>query len=167
MILKTERLTIRHFTMADCEMAEEYLSDSRTMRFVEPPYDRRRTRSFVFRQCGDKPAVYPMLLRESGELIGHVIFHEYDHPQVYELGWVLGSRYWRQGYAEEAGRALISLAFEKMGLHRLFAETLEENEACRALLEKLGFEREGVLRSAARGPYGWEDLYLYGAVNSQ
>ncbi len=167
MKIETERLTIRHFAMTDCEAAYGYLSDQKTMRYIERPYDERHVRSFVFRQCRDTPEVYALVKRETGELIGHVIWHEVGDPAVYELGWVLGSGFWRQGYAEEAGRALIDNGFKKAGLHRIFAETLEENEGCRALLGKLGFEQEGALRLGAKGPYGWEDMLLFGMINPE
>jgi len=165
MKLETERLLIRHFTLNDCGAALEYLSDPKTMKYVEPPYDERHVRSFIFKQCRDRPAVYPVVLKATDELIGHVIFAPYGDPAIFEVGWIFGSKYWGQGYAEEAGRALIACAFGKAGVHRLFAETLEENEACRKLLTKLCFEQEGALRLAARGPFGWEDMCLYGLIN--
>lgn len=56
-----------------------------------------------------------------------------------ELGMQLRVRYWGQGYATEAGRAVIAHAFDTLGVESLFAGHHPDNAASRRVLEKLGF----------------------------
>jgi len=62
------------------------------------------------------------------------------------FGCELGQAYWGMGYAYEAGRAMIEYGFREMGLHRIYAETIAENEMARRLAQKLGMREEGILR---------------------
>lgn len=62
------------------------------------------------------------------------------------FGCELDPRHWGRGYAREAARAVIGYGFRELGLHRVYAETLEENAAAIRLAEGLGMRREGTLR---------------------
>jgi [ribosomal protein S5]-alanine N-acetyltransferase len=70
-----------------------------------------------------------------------------------ELGYVLGRAHWGRGRMQEALGALIRFAFDGLELNRLEAEVNPANTASRALLKRLGFQQEGVLRErwAAKG----------------
>ena len=59
--------------------------------------------------------------------------------QVYEFGIHLRPIYWRQGFAEEAGHEIITLAFHTLGAMCLFAGHHPANATSRRLLHKLGF----------------------------
>lgn len=52
-------------------------------------------------------------------------------------------RYRRKGYAFEAGTRLLSMIFDKMGMHKVCCELMEGNEAYWGLLQKLGFSQDG------------------------
>jgi len=57
------------------------------------------------------------------------------------MGWSFAERHWRQGYASEAARVVLDLAFGRFALERLFAQTSAANVASWRLMEKLGMER--------------------------
>jgi len=61
-----------------------------------------------------------------------------------ELGWVLHPEHAGHGYATEAVRALIDLAFDDMGLRRVTAGCFAANEASWRLMERVGMRRETV-----------------------
>jgi RimJ/RimL family protein N-acetyltransferase len=61
-----------------------------------------------------------------------------------ELGWVLHPEHAGHGYATEAVRALIDLAFDVMGLRRVTAGCFAANEASWRLMERVGMRRETV-----------------------
>lgn len=65
-----------------------------------------------------------------------------------ELGYWLGELYWGQGLASEAVRQIITIGFDELKLRRIFASVYEHNFASMRVLEKNGFEREGVARAA-------------------
>ncbi len=63
-----------------------------------------------------------------------------------EIGYELASEYWRQGFMAEALSAVLEFGFEELGLNRIEALVMIENEASAGLLRKLGFHEEGLLR---------------------
>lgn len=68
------------------------------------------------------------------------------------LGYVLGREWWGEGYMTEAARAVVGLAFAQPGIIRVWSWTDEENYASMRVLEKVGFQREGILRRWALHP---------------
>lgn len=66
------------------------------------------------------------------------------------LGYWIGAAYARLGYMHEALELLLAFAFERMKLRRIEALVLPENAPSRALLERLGFEFEGIARRYAK-----------------
>ncbi|CAL8989670.1 unnamed protein product [Prunus brigantina] len=64
-----------------------------------------------------------------------------------ELGYVLGSRYWGKGIVTQAVKLVADIIFKEWThLERLEALVDVENVASQRVLEKAGFQREGVLR---------------------
>jgi ribosomal-protein-alanine N-acetyltransferase len=63
-----------------------------------------------------------------------------------ELGFALAHAHWGHGYANEAVGRLLRFAFDELDLHRIEADVDPRNARSIALLERLGFRREGLLR---------------------
>lgn len=80
------------------------------------------------------------------------------------IGYWMGAPYAGQGYMSEALRLLISHAFTKVRLHRLEAACIPSNERSIRLLEKAGFQREGLLRSYLKINGMWQDHLLFSLI---
>lgn len=61
-----------------------------------------------------------------------------DDPGVADLGYRLLRRYWRQGLATEASRALLRHAFAAVGVRRVIAQTMAVNGASRGVMAAVG-----------------------------
>ena len=59
-----------------------------------------------------------------------------------EIGWCLDPALGGQGYATEAVRELIRIAFEDLGIRRLVALCFADNEPSWRLMERVGMRRE-------------------------
>ena len=81
-----------------------------------------------------------------------------------ELGYWLGRAWWGRGLATAAVGRFVPWAAETFGFLRLFAEVFETNPASMRVLEKCGFQREGVLRSHAHKDGRYLDEVVYGIV---
>jgi ribosomal-protein-alanine N-acetyltransferase len=81
--------------------------------------------------------------------------------QSASLGYWIGENYKRQGYMTESIAAALNLAFVRLGLHRIEAACLPDNQASRALLLKCGFEEEGHAREYLRINGRWQDHLLF------
>ena len=117
----------------------------------EPPHpSRERTAELigeVLEGSGDRLYLQWGISRnDDGRLIGTVtLVPERDQPRA-EIGYILGSEHWRQGYGGEAQALAIDYAFGTLGLHRVEADTHPQNVASVRSLERLGFRIEGLQR---------------------
>lgn len=164
--VRTERLALRPFGEDDFKAVRSYLSDPQVMRYVDDPYSDKQVRRFLSRWVGDDPPVLALVRRGKDKVVGHVVFHRYEHPDVYEISWVLHPKYHRRGYATEVGRALLDHAFRDLGAHRVFATTVEGNDAACRLMATLGMTREAVLRKSTRHEDRWLDEYYYSVLDT-
>jgi [ribosomal protein S5]-alanine N-acetyltransferase len=81
--------------------------------------------------------------------------------QCCALGYWIGERFSRQGHMFDAVRALIPFIFRTLGLHRIEAACLPDNEASRNLLVKAGFRQEGLARRYLLINGEWQDHVLF------
>ena len=84
-----------------------------------------------------------ILKEQDNKLIGGIRLVLNDRFNSAELGFWIGKAYWRKGYTFEAAKAVIRFGFCKLGINRLEAHSMVENEASIVLLKKLGFHKEG------------------------
>lgn len=138
MELHTERCLIRNMNMCDADSLFHILSNLYVMQFIETPFDRKQTENFI-RSAGlcDPPLVYSLIWKQTGSLIGHVIFHPFNNSS-YEIGWILDHAHWNQGIATEITAALISYA-KAAGIQNLILECDPGQTATKKIAEKLGF----------------------------
>jgi RimJ/RimL family protein N-acetyltransferase len=94
------------------------------------------------RADGDKLSL-AIVLRSTGELVGDdlLALPSVEHRQG-EIGFVVHPDHQGHGYATEASRPLLEIAFGQIGLHRVVGRTEARNAASARVLEKLGMRRE-------------------------
>jgi ribosomal-protein-alanine N-acetyltransferase len=80
------------------------------------------------------------------------------------IGYWVGEPFIRHGYTLGAVRAVIGFSFSRLGLHRLEAACVPENEPSRRLLLRAGFELEGRASAYLKINGEWRDHLLFGLV---
>lgn len=65
-----------------------------------------------------------------------------------EVGYWLGEVHWGRGIISSALKGVVDYGFNELKLERIFAVPLEQNTASRRVLEKNGFDLEGILRNS-------------------
>lgn len=85
--------------------------------------------------------------------------------QAGSLGYWIGARYARQGHMSDAVAAVVTHAFEDLKLHRLEAACLPVNYGSIGVLERNGFEREGLARRYLKINGTWQDHLLFARVS--
>lgn len=150
--LNTSRARLRVLTSGDTDDLFTVFSDPLSMRYWSSPPHRERSETAAMIEsieagfAARRVLQWGIELTENARVVGTVtLLTEPIQPRA-ELGFILGSAYWGEGYASEAQRAVIGFAFGELGLHRLEADTHPSNEASLRSLERLGFQREGLLR---------------------
>lgn len=83
---------------------------------------------------------WPIYTLDKEDFIGCCGLHPYAKERdVYELGFHILRKHWRNGYAFEAAQTVVQFAFDKLLAKYLFAGHHPDNEGSRKILEKLGF----------------------------
>jgi len=101
-------------------------------------------------------------LAETGRLIGDAVlfFRSREHAGG-ELGYVFHPDVAGQGYATEAARAMLDLAFGQLGLHRVIARLDSRNEPSAKLAARLGMRREAHFVENEMFKGEWADEVVY------
>jgi ribosomal-protein-alanine N-acetyltransferase len=104
---------------------------------------------------------------ESGPVIGTCNYTNIVRGpfQACHLGYQIARDRQGLGLMREALEALDAFAFEAMGLHRIMANYVPENERSGKLLERLGFEREGFAKRYLYINGAWRDHVLTALTN--
>lgn len=171
--LETPRLRLRKLTFADAADTFAYASDPEVARYVRFAVHRSIADSeqFISRVIqqyanGAEP-VWGMELKETGKVIGSIGFVKWDRDnRRIELGYALGRPWWGQGLAPEAVAAIVEFAFAHTNVNRIEAFCFVEHGASARVLEKCGFQLEGVLRQYEEVKGHRPDLKLYSKLRS-
>jgi ribosomal-protein-alanine N-acetyltransferase len=166
-------LRLRYATADDAPRLLELGSDPAVTRFFSwGPYE-----------AVDQPLAYIAALaakRETGEMLEFLV----DHPEHGPIGvtglselarrdrratvgsW-FGHAYWGSGANRESKALIAALAFDHLGLTRLTAWANTRNGRSQVALERVGFRREGVLRSWHRQVETLHDVVVFGMTRPE
>jgi len=86
------------------------------------------------------PIAYEFAILLDGVHIGAVSINLEDDRKTGELGWIIDKKYWKQGYATEAAKAVIEFAMDKLGVTHFIAHCDSENTGSYKIMEKLGMK---------------------------
>ena len=86
--------------------------------------------------------------------------------QACTLGYWMGRRHAGKGHMTEAVRGAVRFAFSDLALHRVEAACLPSNEPSRRLLERVGFQHEGLARAYLKINGHWADHLLYAVLST-
>jgi ribosomal-protein-alanine N-acetyltransferase len=99
-----------------------------------------------------------------GQAVGSIGINQRGPVGRCDVGYWLAPRYWRQGLMKEALSAVVDHAFTTLGVVKLEADVFIGNAAGIALLESVGFAREGTVRRVHPKRGKWVDAHLYGII---
>ena len=83
------------------------------------------------------------------------------------VGTWFGRKWWGSGVNRESKAIIAALAFRHLGLDRLTAWANTRNGRSQVALERVGFRREGVLRSWHRHGDERHDVVVFGMLREQ
>jgi ribosomal-protein-alanine N-acetyltransferase len=136
---------------------------------VWPPDDltrsafRRRLRRYAEDQRTDAAYAFLIFRSSDGAMVGGLTLANIRRgvAQAGSIGYWIGRPFAHQGYMTAAVRALVPFCFGSLRLHRLEAACIPTNKPSIALLEKVGFQREGYARGYLCINGAWQDHLLY------
>ncbi len=144
--LKTGRLRLRQWKQEDYPAFAKLNADPEVMKYYPEMLNEKDSNDMAQR--------FEALLAYRGwgfwvvekldekKFMGFVGLHEptYDLPitPCVEIGWRLAKEYWGYGYASEAAKASLAVAFKKLDLPEVYSFTSVLNKKSQAVMEKLG-----------------------------
>lgn len=170
--IETARLILRELDDGDADAASAWEADPEVVRYQSLEVRTRDETLEYIRRVRLESRVLPRRLfdlgvvrRDDGLLMGRVGLEvrRPEHREA-ELWFVLRRDAWRQGYAVEAARALLAVAFGPLDLHRVFGDCDPRNHASARLMERLGMRLEGHLRQNYFLKGEWCDSLIYGLL---
>ncbi len=151
--IETDRLLLRPLDpVGDVEDVYAYSSRPDVCRYIpSEPKDRDQVREWLAARRSTlddegQPLGLAVVSRETGQVIGDVLlfWRSREHGSG-ELGYVFNPDFHGRGYATEACAAMLDIAFDGLGLHRVIARIDSRNDASGAVLRRLGMRQEGYL----------------------
>lgn len=98
-----------------------------------------------------------------GTLVGSIGIINIDKHKG-ELGYWLADKHFGKGIMTKAIKEMVSYCTKEIGLKRIFAPVLPHNKASARVLEKNGFELEGILKKYYRKDGKYIDALCYAYV---
>ena len=146
-LLETERLLLRRFTVDDLEHLFNLDNDPEVMRYINggTPAPREWIEKTIlpvfvhYDDCRPGFGFWAAIEKNTGDFLGWFSFRASgENPREAILGYRLHHAAWGKGYATEGARALIEKGFNEMAVERIVATTYQDNLASRRVMEKIG-----------------------------
>lgn len=153
--LETERLLLRPFCRDDMETYLEFMRNPAVHRFLGggvnvfsgEPHISNWLNNINGRLLRSKTVLtWCVELKSEGRVIGRVDLGGFVKKSMAELSYYFAEEYWGMGFASEAVKEVARFGFDELRLHRIQALVMPENAASICVLEKVGFQKEGLLR---------------------
>lgn len=147
MVIETERLVLRKWTMDDIEALVDGLNDFDTAKnlTVPFPYAEKDAVEFISRHLKDfgKNFYFAVTLKGSGEVIGGTSLSVEDDGKTNNGGIWLHRNFRGMGYGTEVWSARAKFGFEALGLDELFNGFYDFNEISKKMQLKVGYKIVG------------------------
>ena len=172
--LQTARLTLRPFVPDDAPAVTRLAGDreiASTTILIPNPYTEQDAREWLqtHKVAFDSGHSLDLAVcsRASGELLGAIgLVFQPAHDRA-EMGYWIGRPHWGNGYATEAGVAMVAYAFSVLRYNRVSAYHFTRNPASGRVLQKVGLRPEGLWRNHIKKWGVYEDCAVYGILRAE
>jgi len=175
LMFETERLILRDFREEDWHDVQEYGSDTEVVKYMPfGPNTEDDTRAFIQRTLNNQKTEprthfnFALIQKKENKLIGACeIWVKSAENKAGEMGYILNREYWHRGYMPEAAQQVAAFGFEQLGLHSITASCHPANTGSSRVMEKIGMQREGLLRERVLWKGAWCDLLQYSILEKE
>jgi RimJ/RimL family protein N-acetyltransferase len=170
--IRTERLILEDMNVQDLADMQRIARDRNVMRYVFIWLENDGQITGFVQHAIDEAGrtertgyILAIRVPGTGEFAGFAMLEiEPGQPATAEVGCILLSAYWKNGYASEILRGLLVLGFETLSLHRVYGKCDELNVASAHVLEKGGLRYEGTIREHVWLRDHWRSSRYYGML---
>ena len=157
-VIETNRLVLRVMNINDTHAIFLNINNDKEVlkyfvdRYVEKESDMVLDK--VIKYCLDNQRYFFAIeLKDTPEVIGMILQCSGASPvfNTTEIGYAIGRKYWNNGYATEALKAMIDFIFSR-GIHKVVVSHIIGNDASKRVIQKCGLVHEGIRK---------EDIYYH------
>ena len=162
-------ISLREFSPKDASALVELLNNHRVTRYLSSrlpfPYSDEDADWWI--STGSKNDIIRAITVEE-QLVGCVgsEMGTYDESKTAEIGYWIGEPFWGAGYATQAVKALTNMVFSETEIVRIYAPVFSPNLASMRVLEKCGYECEGIFRKGCYKDGQFYDKHIYARISS-
>jgi ribosomal-protein-serine acetyltransferase len=108
------------------------------------------------------------VIMANGSMIGRIGVYNIDmHNKHASIGYWLDKQWMGKGVITNACKVIITWAFKELGLNRIEIRCGTENYKSRAIPERLGFKKEGIIRQGEFVNSRFIDLVVYAMLKEE
>ncbi|AJW64155.1 Putative ribosomal N-acetyltransferase YdaF [Elizabethkingia miricola] len=167
--IETERLILSPLKESDIPLITEYLQKkiiSDNTSHIPYPYSESDARTWLKMSDDALTAKtgYTFAIREKeGKIIGAIGLHDRGDDKA-ELGYWIAVPFWNKGYATEAASAILNFGIKELKFHKIYATHFIHNPASGKIMEKIGMQKEAVLKHHMKKEEQYLDIQMYSLI---
>ncbi|MBB6371498.1 GNAT family N-acetyltransferase [Chryseobacterium shigense] len=171
-IIETERLILSQLEEKDIPFVIEYLQDkvfSDLTSNIPHPYTIEHAEFWlkISKESFENNTGYTFAVRnKEKQIIGAIGLHDRGDDKA-ELGYWLGKPFWNNGYITEASAALVAFGFKELQLNKIYATYFLHNPASGRIMEKIGMEKEALLKQHLKKDNEYFDVLMYSVLKNK
>lgn len=163
--------TIREWKIEDAAGLADMLNNKNILNNLRDglpyPYTKSDAQEYITQMLSaDKTKTFAFAITVDDRAVGSIGVFRCDniHFRTAEMGYYIGEPYWGKGFGTCAVEQVCSYVFEHTDIIRIFAEPFAYNMASCRVLEKAGFQFEGLLRNNAFKNGKVVDMKMYALI---
>lgn len=173
MIIQGCQIVLRAISLKDAKMLKELINDPDTEKMLGGssfPVSLESQEKWILAQDGRTDVLRCIIAEKENEDVGlgTVILSDIDYRNGTAQAHIkMDKNARKQGYGTDALKTILEYAFNEMRLNCVYANVLAYNEPSQKLFEKLGFQRDGILRSRVFKAGKHVDMYAYSLLKGE
>ncbi|MBI1935361.1 GNAT family N-acetyltransferase [Candidatus Woesearchaeota archaeon] len=164
-IIKFKNFILRPYGKGDEKSLIENINDKKVSRYmcrIPYPYSMKDAKKWMkeFKKTNKNKTACSFAIEINGELVGGIGLMNIEKHKA-EIGYWLGRKYWNVGIMTQAVKIATDFGFKKLKLRRIYATVFAKNKISAHILEKNGYQCEGLMRKYASKNGELYDVFLY------
>lgn len=168
MLLENENIQLRALEPEDLEML--YIWENQvafwTVGNTRQPYSKFQLKQYILQSDLNLYESQQLRLiiqqKSDSKAVGTVDLFDFDiHNSRIALGLFVDEQFQGKGIAKSALQLVEDYVFNFLKINQLYCHIAESNTASKSMFERLGYEKNGVLRNWIKTPNGFENIIVF------
>jgi len=148
-----ENVLLRRFSESDANRLAELANNKKISQNLRDgflhPYTLQDAERFI-KKCMEQDPLTIFAIEYDEQYVGNIglTIGQDVYRKSAEIGYFIGEPYWNKGIATKAVNCITEYGFNKLGIIRIHTGIFEYNKASMRVLEKCGFEKDGIFKKA-------------------